>query len=246
MFLLSFVTLVTCVWWAVPAPQPAGAEPEIAWLGLFSDELTRWLENENRMSEICTAREHSEEWHACRTAKLQPMVEVFPVHAEPRAASRRLGEVVVAAIPGKGLNAFASAGGGTPVPFTPDLYDPDWGYGPWFHQTVLARRGTWFRLALPTIGAGWLDLRRYVQQEVADRVRRLETGDIVSVPDGDMVFLGMEDGAVRFRPEQEADMWCEGGEPPALSPWQARRIPMERLRDADGRLRMRFKYTRGC
>lgn len=227
------------------AAQPA-ATTEVTWLGLFTDELIGWLENENRMAEICTAPEHSVEWHACREAKLQPLVEVIPVHAQPRAASRRLGEVVIASIPGKGLNAFASAADRKPVPFTPDLYDADWGYGPWFHQTVLERRGPWFRLPLPNIGAGWLDLRRYDQQEVDHRVRRLEAGDIVSIPDGDMTFLGMANGAARFRREQKADMWCDAGEAPALSPWQEQRIPLARLRDADGRLRIRYKYTRGC
>ena len=245
MLLLFWLTLVMSGP-AISAAQPAAAATEIAWLGLFTHELTGWLENENRMAEICTAPEHSVEWHACRDARLQPMVELIPVHAQPRAASPRLGDVVIVATPGKGLNAFASAANGKPVPFTPDLYDADWGYGPWFHQTVLERRGPWFRVPLPNIGAGWLDLRRYDQQEVADRVRRLETGDIVSTPDGDMTFLGIADGAARFRPEQEADMWCEAGDAPALSPWQERRIPVARLHDADGRLRIRYKYTRGC
>jgi hypothetical protein len=244
---LSVLTLLTCFEWSLPpASQPASAAAEITWLGLYSDDLTGWLQNEGRLAELCTAQEHSQEWHDCREAKLQPLLELIPVHAEPRATSRRLGEVVIVAIPGKGMNVFASAVDGKPTPFTPDLYDPDWGYGSWFHQTVLERRGPWFRLALPHIGAGWLDLRRYGEQEVADRVRRLEAGHIVSIPDGDMVFLGIDDGAVRFRPEQDADMWCKEGDPPALSPWQERRIPVERLRDADGRLRMRYKYTRGC
>lgn len=244
--LLCILLLAASLGSSVTDGQRGGAAPAIIWLGLYTDELSRWLENENLMREICTAREGSEEWHACREAKLQPMLELIPVHAEPRTTSRRLGEVVVVAIPGQGMKVFASGAGGKPVQFTPDLYDSDWGYGPWFHQTVLARRGAWFRLALPSIGAGWIDSSRHDQQEVEDRVRRLDEGDIVAMPAGDVVFLGVENGELRVRPEQAADMWCKSGDPPALAPSQELRIPVERLRDADGRLRITYKYMRGC
>ena len=202
-----------------------------------------WLENENRIGQICTAREHSNEWHACRESNLQPKVDVIPLLAEPAAAARRLGEIVIVAIPGQGLKAFVGTGGRTSQ-FTPDLYDSDWGYGPWFHQTVLERRGAWFRLALPTVGAGWADLR--TEKSPDNRVQRLDEGDIVVIPDGDVVFLGLDKNILRFRPEQEADMWCEAGQPPALAKWQELRIPVDRLRDPDGRLRLTYKYTRGC
>ena len=240
----GFLTLLAALAWS-PAPQarPARAPAEILWLGLFTADLVSWLENEQRIRESCTGAEGSDEWNACRESRLEPKLDVLPVHVDPDPAARHVGEIVMLALPGKGLKVFVAAGGQASQ-FTPDLYDADWGYGPWFHQTVLERRGGWFRLALPSIGRGWVDLRP--QGGVEDRLQRLDAGDIVTIPDGDMVFLGAQGDRLRFRAEQEADMWCEEGEPPALAPSQELSIPLDRLRDGDGRLRIRYKYTRGC
>jgi hypothetical protein len=49
-----------------------------------------------------------------------------------------------------------------------------------------------------------------------------------------------------MRPEQEADMWCEAGEPPPLKPSEEIRIPFEALYDGKGHLLLTTKYKRGC
>lgn len=238
--------------WLTPAAgaqQIPGVPDEILWVGLFSGDLARSLENENRLKELCTAREGSEAWHDCRAASLEPRVLVIPVRSEPREDARRIGEIVILALPGRGLQAFASSGAGEPATrFTPDLFDPDWGYGPpWFHQTVLARRGGWFRVPVPSLGPGWIDSGWWSRGGgIGDVTETVTPGDIVVTPLGDMVVLGVERRQLRLRPEQPADMWCQGGDPPPLVAWQEIRIPFAGLVDQHGRLRLRPKYTRGC
>jgi hypothetical protein len=137
------------LWTTAPAAAQRPDVPvrEVAWVGLFNAELQEWLENENRLKQLCTGPENSDEWFACQSLKLEPKLTVIPISSEPQSGARRLGELVVVALPGKGLKAFASTGAAA-TQFTPDLFDGDWGYGPWFHQSILARRGRWFRVSV--------------------------------------------------------------------------------------------------
>ena len=128
--------------------------------------------------------------------------------------------------------------------FQPDLFDGDWGYGPYFHQTFLERRASWFRLpAEPFPNGTWINAT-----ELGDEpeLRLLEGEDIVSGPFGDLWILSIQQDVLRARPEQEADMWCKSGEPPPLRPWQELRIPLRDLYTPTGHLRVHSKYTRGC
>jgi hypothetical protein len=51
---------------------------------------------------------------------------------------------------------------------------------------------------------------------------------------------------LRVRPEQDADMWCDAGDPPPLAAWRERRIPFDELFDGQRHLRISYKYMRGC
>jgi hypothetical protein len=218
---------------------------ELAWIGLYNQALLDWLENENRLDTLCPTGAAAE----CRDEQMQPMAAIIPLHAEPRADASRLGEILVVAVPGKGLSAFASAKGRIER-FTPDLYDRDWGYGPFFHQTLLERRGAWFRVPVPGAGRVWIDAAAWTDAralEAPDGVlRTLRAGDIVTTRKGDVVVLSVSDGVLRARAEQDADMWCRPGEPPARVDGPEIRMPFAELFDTDGHLRVRFKYTRGC
>ena len=249
--LVVAVTLSPAATSATPQ-RPDSVPQELAWIPLFNSELARWLENENQLKELCTAREGSNEWHECRAAKLEPKLTVIPVRSEPNRAARRVGEIVVLALPGHGLKAFASSGP-MAVQFTPDLFDPDWGYGPpWFHQSVLGRRGSWFRIPVRSIGRGWINMEDWVVRDTllpegaGVSLQTLQKGDIVTTPRGDMLVLGVENRVLRVRPEQKSDMWCEGGDPPPVAPSKEIRIPFEQLLDAQGHLLIKYKYTRGC
>ena len=75
---------------------------------------------------------------------------------------------------------------------------------------------------------------------------RLEVDEYVRISGRDLVFLGFEHGLARVRPEQDADMWCEGGEPPAVKPSPEIRIPVGELYSPTGHLLVDIKYKRGC
>jgi hypothetical protein len=155
--------------------------------------------------------------------------------------------MVVVALPGKGLSVFAGAGSET-TPFTPDLFDADWGYGPWFHQSILSRRGSWLRIPVPSVGDGWIDANELGGRDdlASNQVVTVSKGDIVTTPKGDMFVLGVDIGVLRVRTEQVGDMWCQAGDPPPLAPWQEIRIPFDQLFDSRGHLLISYKYTRGC
>ena len=239
---------------AMQHPDPT--QQELAWIGLFNDDLVGWLENENRLKDLCGAPEGSEEWSKCREEKLEPKALVIPVRSEPRPDARRLGEILIIARPGRGLSAFSSADHSkrsirsdrTAIRFTPDLFDSDWGYGPWFHQTILARRGTWFRIPVPSIGPGWINAEDW--NEPADfpantalgLIKTVDAEDILTTPRGDMYVLGVENRVLRVRPEQDADMWCGGEQQPPLKSWQEVRIPFSELLDSKGHLLLKHKY----
>ena len=229
----------------LPLPQ------ELSWVGLFNSELVSWLENENRLKELCGADAGAEKWRACRETYLEPKVVVIPVRSGPRPDASRLGQMVLVAWPGKGLRIFASTRR-LAEPFTPDLFDADWGYGPYFHQTILARRGLWFRIPLPVIGTGWInaedwsDRDQYTRQQIVPAIETLEVEKIVTTPRGDMYVLGVENRVLRVRPEQDTDMPCGGSELAPPAPSKEIRIPFEQLFDSKGHLLISYKYTRGC
>jgi hypothetical protein len=149
------------------------------------------------------------------------------------------------ATPGEGLRAFfVEAGGGPATGFDPDLLDGDWGYGPYFHVTIVERRGAWIRLPEVPFPAGtWVNS---ADISPAPSIRLLEAGTIVSSERGDLYVLGVDGGTVLARPEQPADMWCADGDPPPLKAADAIRLSSKELYTATGHLRLHLKYTRGC
>ena len=155
------------------------------------------------------------------------------------------GSLRLVATPGKGLESFfVAAAGGAGAAFRPDLFDADWGYGPYFHMTVLERRQTWFRLPeQPFAKDTWINA---ADLGADPEVRTVEAGDIVTSPMGDLFVIGVESGVLRARPEQPADMWCRASSSPPLKPWKELRIPFRDVYTASGHLRLHIKYTRGC
>lgn len=120
-------------------------------ISLADREAVKRLENENRLSELCPNGDK-----ACTDKALAPEHRRIPVHGEP--GGEPIGTITVIYAPGKPLTATIEARNAAPVPYTPAAYDPDWGYGPWFHATLLDRRDDWALVPLPGIGAGWLSL----------------------------------------------------------------------------------------
>jgi hypothetical protein len=221
----------------------AGAADGPGWVGLYTQEMIEVLENQNRIDRLCPPTQPQALREACRRERLSPRTWTLDVREHPSLSSARTGSIRITATPGSGLT-FAYAGQDGTVQFLPDLFDADWGYGPYFHQTYRDRRGSWFELPKgPLPGPGWIDMSRL--GPVPD-VRDIEAGQVYLLNSESFFLIGIREGSVTFRPEQPADQWCREGEPPALTPFQARTFPVRELYDADGHLILKIKYLRGC
>lgn len=243
-FLAAILLALGAVGVQTPAGQALPTTP--GWLPLFSRDLVTWLENENRLDALCpgdVVRERPD----CRADMLQPRPLLLPLRASPDAASPAIGQLVILAVPGRGLSAsFVSAVDATARAFTPDLFLRDWGYGPpFFHQTYLERRGDWFRLPADPFPPGtWLNARDF---GAAPETLHVKTGAIYTSPRGAIVVLAVEPDGIRARPEQPADMWCESDRPaPPLEPFTEIRLPLAELLSDAGHLLLAPKYMKGC
>jgi len=229
------------------APQSEPLPSELAWVGLFNGEVVSWLENANRLDELCGADRTTDAWSKCRAEKLQTRSITITVRTDPRRDADSAGEIMVHGEPGVGLRASAH-GDGTWTPFTPDLYDVDWGYGPpWFHQTVLAQQDSWFRIPVPVVGVGWVDAREWrTDDRWPDLKRTLRPGEIIETPWGSRVVASVQDGVLGLRGERKEDSPCEHGEAPTPAPREVDEIPFRLLFNDEGHLLVTYKYTRGC
>jgi hypothetical protein len=118
---------------AAEGPTP-GSDGFPAWVPLFDRELVDWLSNEYRASDLCAAE--GVDLGQCYVRMMEPLVKVLPVRRSRSIAAPSAGEIILIAVPGRGLTAHISTDGREEAPrWTTDLYDPDWGYGPYLHQT---------------------------------------------------------------------------------------------------------------
>lgn len=214
---------------------------EIGWVGLYNNDMLSLLENEPHIELLCP-KTLGQALQACRDAKLQPKTWTIDVLEKPEPNSQKLGTIAITATPGEGLTAaFLSANG--PIDFTPDVFDTDWGYGPYFHQTFIERRKNWFLLPKnPLPKPGWINISQLTETpDVKDVVEGL-----VYVLDGKgIVITGIQKNKVSIRAEQPADMPCDG-ESPELKPAPQQTMLIPDLLDQDGHLKLTVKYMRGC
>jgi hypothetical protein len=235
---------VVIVTGSIPAAQLRRAPVELGWIGLYSNQLIEWLENENRIDELCPdIPGNTGERVRCRGEKLRSKAYVVVLRGAPNPAAPSRGSLLLVATPGKGLQFFhVPARGGAPREFSPDLTLEDWGYGPYYHETFLERRGDWFLLPEDPFPAGtWLNAR-----DLGDDPHILQVEGIVSSPRGNLVVLAVDREVVRARPEQPADIWCESSPPPPLQPWTEVRIPRGDLYSRTGHLLVAPAHMKGC
>ena len=223
------------------------SNPEnVGWVGLYDTALIDWLENENQLDSLCPeAKGSSPRARACREEKLKPKELLFQLRSAPRNTAATEGFLVVRATPGKGLRAyFRGATSTRDSEFVPDLFDVDWGYGPYFHQTFLDRRGTWFLLpAVPLPRPAWANLAEAQVLLVRDFK---DTGSVILASKAELVVLDLQGGELRARRAQAADGWCHPGDPPPLQPWKEMRLPVASLYGPTGHLLVDIKNKRGC
>lgn len=212
------------------------------WIALVEPSHVGWLENENRLSELCESAANLAE---CYREYLAPAVIIYGLRAFPDPSSERLGDLVVTAVPGRGLTAhYRPAGAAQATAFTPDIFLQDWGYGPpYFHQTVMDSRDGWYELpAGPWSTAVWFN--GGAAEGLSEL--RLHPGDIILLNDESFYVLETTERSLTVRPEQDADLWCEEGTPPLLKPATPTVYEWDDLVDERGHLVVRPKYMKGC
>lgn len=129
----------------------------------------------------------------------------------------------------------------------PEIYDSDWGYGPWFHTALLDREGDWLKIPMPIFKTGWIKMPQatilsYLPQAGEDDSLKI----VVEIAERSSVILGQKEGRLVARDEWQNDMPCGNdltGPPP---PFQERLLKMSDLYDQSCRILIKPKYTRGC
>lgn len=227
--------------WGGPADGSAQEPGFRGWVSLLPEGRAGWLENENRINQLC---QETNNLDACYRAHLAPGVEIHDLRRDPDPSAEVVGQIIVTIVPGRGLTShYRPVGEAGAAAFTPDVYLQDWGYGPpFFHQTFLEERGRWYLLPPgPWDEPVWLDGRAGNLAELS-----ISTGDIVELDGQGLVVLEASSRTLSVRPEQAADMWCQEGDPPPLRESEPSLLEWDDLVDGEGHLRVGPKYMKGC
>jgi hypothetical protein len=222
------------------------AEQKLQWVGLYNGELLQWLENENQLAVLCPKSLPMEKLQACKSEKLRAKKLELSVFESPQ-VNNKIGSLVITATPGKGLTiAFQKQNTAQLVSFEPDLFDVDWGYGPYFHQTVLDQKGEWILLpALPLPQSGWINLAD-LKESIALVLRQAELETVYEMGNQSVVITKFTDTGITARSEQPSDMWCQEGDAPKLKSFTSCEIKYQDLFDLNRHLKIKPKYKRGC
>ena len=225
-------------------PPRAAAPQEIGWVGLWNEEMLEWVENENRIYSLCPKSMGRDSYEKCRRDNLAEKRWIVPAYNSPENTSEMAGEIIIAVEPGSPFIASFKDTGGTIMDFEPDLYVEDWGYGPYFHQTILEKKEDWIKIPL-----GSLETPVWINPEAS--IKHL---DIINIAEGHVYMLGaesifitkIEGDVISFRLEHPSDMWCDEGEPPELEASETKKININELYDTNKHLKLDIKYKRGC
>jgi len=218
---------------------------EMGWIGLYNNNMLDWLENQNKIDAglLCPKSTGAEARSSCIQEHLKPMSKRIDVRKDPDPLSPLLGQIEIIAKPGEGLSAVWRTLHSS-RPFKPDLYDADWGYGPYFHMTALSHRDSWFLLPRnPLPDAGWIDINQLTE---APDFKKIAPGEVYMFADESITITNIEKNTITFRDEQPADMWCQSGEPPQMYLRHLRKFRISELFNKDCHLKLTVKYTRGC
>lgn len=201
-------------------------------VSLLKKTFLGWINNENRLNEMCPTRDED-----CITNALLAKIDKIPVYDHPY--GKAIAHLEVTYAPRQAITV-ALIKEGKVFPFTPPIYDGDWGYGPWFHATLLDQNGVWKNIALPSIQNGWVELPE------AEILQLTDTENVYSLKDRHIVILKSNETSLIIRDEQPADMWCEGGTPPPLTPFKKQTVLINQVYDDQCNLLLSIPYTRGC
>lgn len=241
-YIALFLTMLAAPAWACPLEirTPLHIVP------LYDADKVAGMEAVNRFADICPPAEKPEDVPArsrCIRDLMSPAVDYYDIYDAPDGAVAG-GLMLVYGqngIEGR-LVTFGPPHDNIHV-YTPTVYDSDWGYGPWYHATLLDARENWMRVALPVIGAGWIEKKDGVRP-----LPMMESGHHVFAWQGRGVVVENVDtaaGTVLLRDETAADSVCGDGAPEG-PPVQATQIPFAAFYDRHCELSIIPKYLRGC
>ncbi len=200
---------------------------------LFKDNYTGRLENENRLREICPTLDQ-----VCVNEALSAQIDRMPIYDHP--SGKVIANLEVRYKPGDGITAALVTQDGKSYPFTPPIYDNDWGYGPYFHATLLDQNESWKKIVLPSIQSGWVELPD------VQILNLTESGSVYSLNNHHIMILRSDKTSITVRDEQPADMDCGEGNPPPLATFNEQVIPLSGVYDDQCNLLIKPAYTRGC
>jgi len=169
---------------------------------------------------------------------------IVSLNKEPRTNSPKVGELVIEFVNGRGFTFTYVSQKAEKISFKPDLYESDWGYGPYYHQTILSLQNEWVLLPkIPFENKVWANLKEPLG---GFDIKTIEQGMIYKLDNRSIYIIKTDKNSVTVRDEQEADMWCEGGNPPPIEKYKPETILFEDLYDVNKHLKLKVKYTRGC
>lgn len=214
------------------------------WVGLWNEEMVEWAENENRIHRLCEKSKLSQDQVAeCKKKYLSSKTWSITAFSSPNKKSEKLGEILITVKPGSSFLATIKPKNEKEIDFTPDLYDRDWGYGPYFHQTILDKKSDWLQVALLGLKApAWINPKNDIKFE---DIKSIELGNIYSFNSKSIVIIKKDNKAIKYRMENKSDMWCDVGTPPKIPSGEIKTINIKDLFE-NGHLKLDIKYKRGC
>lgn len=176
---------------------------------------------------------------------------IVPVYDSPTEHADELGRIEIRFESNNGFGPGLTAKynshieGENLVNIEPHLYDPDWGYGPFFHLTVLDQEKSRFKVRLSkSAEAVWADFgATFGKRNIAFRL--LEWDGFYTYDGKGIVVEHINLDSVVVRKEQDVDMWC-GDESLEYAPYTTWIIDDSDWIDEYGRSRFDIRYTRGC
>lgn len=250
---LSAVIILLSLSLLSPAPSPGAGETEltsIGWVGLWNSEMVQWAENANQIYKLCPKSMDKEAYKKCREKNLSKKTWTIPAFKNPNNKSPKVGEILITVKPGSPFiasfknNSEYNDNSENITDFEPDLFDQDWGYGPFFHQTIIEKNGNWIKLPIPSLPTPvWINPKESIKHTSNIAVTK---NSVYILNSESIVITKISGGTVFYRSEQESDMWCDAGERPKLKTSKVKKINIKQLYDSQKHLKLDIKYKRGC
>ena len=175
-----------------------------------------------------------------------------PVYASSDPDTDSIGSISIEFVPNKGLSAeYNAINSATGVWVKPHLFDSDYGYGPYFHLTIIEKKNSLYKIRITDSEHYWADFAaEFGANNIAiiylnaneHRILNWENGN----GDIESIFVEHADAdSLVVRSEQPIDMEC-GNKSLRYAPYRTQLVPMSEWIKPTGESRFNIPYTRGC